>query len=351
MEVDRAAARNRYDRALRRAGAFLRGRQRRDGSTSGAGSIWGYYSQPLALLSGGSPDDWSCANRCLDFVRRAFLTAGSTVSVQPLPYVGDLYVYPYLICGAAIWGRSDLAVPLTGTLVRFQDPCGGIRYRTGAPDLIDPAVTAHGGIALLATGHLQSMNGSGAAELVRTPPDQPSLAGRVLDCGADGVVFPLIGDRSQAQAAVAACKYPPLGGRGMGPRRASGYGRFEADYLRSANDRTVVAIQIETGDAVERIDQILSVPGVDVALLGLGDLSASLGCHLDFAAPPVVAAVETVLEACGRHDVLPGMAYAHDAATARAYVDQGFRLVGVGSDDAFLMDGSRRALDGLGSLR
>ena len=125
VEVDRAAARNRYDRALRRAGAFLRGRQRRDGSTSGAGSIWGYYSQPLALLSGGSPDDWSCANRCLDFVRRAFLTAGSTVSVQPLPYVGDLYVYPYLIRGAAIWGRSDLAVPLTGTLVRFQDPCGG----------------------------------------------------------------------------------------------------------------------------------------------------------------------------------------------------------------------------------
>lgn len=53
----------------------------------------------------------------------------------------------------------------------------------------------------------------------------------------------------------------------------------------------------------------------------------------------------------GRHDVLPGMAYAHDAATARAYIDQGFRLVGVGSDDAFLMDGSRRALDGLGSLR
>ena len=198
---------------------------------------------------------------------------------------------------------------------------------------------------------LQSMNGSGAAALVRTPPDQPSLAGRVLDCGADGVVFPLIGDRSQAQAAVDACKYPPLGSRGMGPRRASGYGRFEAEYLGSANDRTVVAIQIETGGAVERIDHILSVPGVDVALLGLGDLSASLGCHLDFAAPPVVAAVETVLEACGRHDVLPGMAYAHDAATARAYIDQGFRLVGVGSDDAFLMDGSRRALDGLGSLR
>ena len=112
----------------------------------------------------------------------------------------------------------------------------------------------------------------------------------------------------------------------------------------------MVAIQIETGGGVERIDEILSVPGIDAALLGLGDLSASLGCHLDFTAPRVVAAVETVLAACRRHRVLPGMAYAHDAATARAYVEQGFRVVGVGSDDAFLMDGSRRVLDGLGSL-
>lgn len=121
--------------------------------------------------------------------------------------------------------------------------------------------------------------------------------------------------------------------------------------IESANDRTVVAIQIETGDAVERIDQILSVPGVDAALLGLGDLSASLGCHLEFAAPRVVAAVETVLAACRRHDVLPGMAYAHDAVTARASIEQGFRLVAVGSDDLFLLDGSRRVLDGLRSLR
>ena len=197
---------------------------------------------------------------------------------------------------------------------------------------------------------LQSMNGSRAAALVRTPPGEPSLAGRVLDCGADGVVFPMVEDRSQAQAAVGACRYPPLGSRGMGPRRAAGYGRIETEYLRSANDRTVVAIQIETGGGVERIDEILSVPGIDAALLGLGDLSASLGCHLDFTAPRVVAAVETVLAACRRHRVLPGMAYAHDAAAARGYVAQGFRLVGVGSDDAFLMDGSRRALDGLGSL-
>ena len=417
MDVDRAAAHDRYDRALGRAGAFLRGMQRRDGSTAGARSVWGYYSQPLALLSGGSPEDWSCANRCLDFVRREHVTAAGTVGVEPLPYVGDLYVYPYLIRGAATWGRTDLSVPLARSLARFQDPCGGIRYRIEAPGLIDPATTAHGGIALLATSHLQHAQRAGRF-LLRLHRMQRDPADRYLtvwdtrcdapvsdyDSGADmpwgsgsalrrdnpegGNAYWDIGyiiafltalsratgspeylgaarelfdlfdgyagfadhDRSQAQAAVDACRYPPLGSRGMGPRRAAGYGRIETEYLRSANDRTVVAIQIETGRAVERIDEILSVPGIDAALLGLGDLSASLGCHLDFTAPRVVEAVETVLAACRRHRVLPGMAYAHDAATARAYVEQGFRLVGVGSDDAFLMDGSRRALDGLESL-
>ena len=161
MEVDRAAAHDRYDRALGRAGAFLRGMQRRDGSTAGAGSVWGYYSQPLALLSGGSPEDWSCANRCLDFVLREHVTPTGTVGVEPLPYVGDLYVYPYLIRGAATWGRTDLSVPLARSLARFQDPCGGIRYRIEAPGLIDPATTAHGGIALLATGHLQHAQRAG----------------------------------------------------------------------------------------------------------------------------------------------------------------------------------------------
>ena len=190
MEVDRAAARDRYGAALSRAGRFLRGRQRRDGSTAGAGSIWGYYSQPLALLSGGSPDDWSCANRCLDFVRSTFLTTSGTISVRPLRYVGDLYVYPYLIRGAATWGRSDLAVPLAGFLVRFQDPCGGIRYRTEAPDLIDPAVTAHGGIALLVTGHLQDAERAGRflLRMHRMQPDPSARYLTVWDTRRDGPV-------------------------------------------------------------------------------------------------------------------------------------------------------------------
>ncbi len=189
MEVEPAAAHDRYGAALSRAGRFLRGRQRRDGSTAGAGSIWGYYSQPLGLLSGGSPEDWSCANRCLDFVLREHLTAAGTVGVEPLPYVGDLYVSPYLIRGAATWGRTDLSVPLARSLARFQDPCGGIRYRIQAPGLIDPATTAHGGIALLATGHLQHAQRAGRF-LLRLHRVQRDLADRIVDAQqADGGFF------------------------------------------------------------------------------------------------------------------------------------------------------------------
>ena len=136
----------------------------------------------------------------------------------------------------------------------------------------------------------------------------------------------------------------------MGPRRAAGYGRLEAEYLRSANDRTVVAIQIETGDAVDHIDEILSVQGIDVALVGLGDLSADLGCHLEFAAPRVVAAWRR----CSMrvHATTSCRAWPTPTTRSRPRLHRaGIRLVAVGSDDVFLMDGSSRALDGLRSLR
>ncbi|MBM3779892.1 MAG: hypothetical protein FJW23_16930 [Acidimicrobiia bacterium] len=177
----------RYELTLRRAGEFLRGRQRPDGSVAGADTIWGYYSQPLAFLGTGSPADWRSANRCLDHVRDAFLDADGSLRIEPLPLVGDLYPYPYLVRGASIWGRFDVAVPLTRTLLRYQDDCGGFRYRRADPRLMDPAVTPHGGIALLATGHVAEAERAGRL-LVRLHEAQPDPANRYLtvwDAAAD----------------------------------------------------------------------------------------------------------------------------------------------------------------------
>ena len=178
----------RYERTLRRAGEFLRGRQRPDGSVEGADTIWGYYSQPLAFLGTGSPADLRSANRCLDHVRDTFLDEDGSLRVDALPLVGDLYTYPYLIRGASIWGRFDLALPLTRTLIQFQDACGGFRYRRGDPRLMDPAVTPHGGVALLLTGHVSEAEQAGRL-LVRLHEAQPDMANRYLtvwDTSLDG---------------------------------------------------------------------------------------------------------------------------------------------------------------------
>ena len=170
---------NAYDLTLGRAGQFLRSRQEPDGTTPGADSIWGYYSQPLAFLSAGSVSDWNCANRCLDLIQRDFLTDNGTLQIEAFPLVGDLYPYPYLIRGAATWGRVDMAVPLTRFLLRFQDECGGFYYRMDDPSLIDPAVTAHGGISLILTGHLREAERAGQY-FTRLHDLQPDPDGRYL---------------------------------------------------------------------------------------------------------------------------------------------------------------------------
>lgn len=170
---------DRYDRVLNRAGEFLRTRQNPNGSTKSAGSIWGYYSQPLALLSGGSACDWSCANRCLDHIQREFVDDRGALRIEPFEYVGDLYPYPYLIRGACTWGRVDVSIPLTRFLLGFQDACGGFAYRLNDSRLIDPAVTAHGGICLLLTGHVAEAERAGRF-LVRLHDSQPDPEHRYL---------------------------------------------------------------------------------------------------------------------------------------------------------------------------
>ena len=168
-----------YDRTLRNAGQFLRSRQHPDGSVTGGDTIWSYYSQPLALLSGGSTSDWRFANRCLDHVQKTFLAENGRLRIEPFPLVGDLYPYPYLIRGASIWGRSDLAAPLTRFLLRHQDECGGFRFRLGNQRLIDPAVTPHGGVTMILTGHREEAERAGRF-LVRLHDSQPDRANRYL---------------------------------------------------------------------------------------------------------------------------------------------------------------------------
>jgi 4-hydroxy-2-oxoheptanedioate aldolase len=136
-----------------------------------------------------------------------------------------------------------------------------------------------------------------------------------------------------------------VGSRSFGPLRASQYGRDNLAYLRDANDNMLVALIVETREALEDIDALASVPGVDVLYLGLFDLCLSLGLNpLDLPLPEIDAAIERVLEAGRRH----GVAIGHGAATVDGILDlraQGFSFIGFGPDYALLMNAARSAAE------
>jgi 4-hydroxy-2-oxoheptanedioate aldolase len=112
--------------------------------------------------------------------------------------------------------------------------------------------------------------------LVRVPGHAPESIAGVLDGGAAGVLVPRISDAKQAKAAVMATRFPPLGERGVGPGRAAGYGYRIPDYLRRANEDSLLAIQIETAEGLTNVHEIVAVEGIDVVFIGPGDLSVSM---------------------------------------------------------------------------
>ncbi len=146
----------------------------------------------------------------------------------------------------------------------------------------------------------------GSVPIARVPWNEPGIIGRVLDVGAFGVIIPMVNNAADAEAAVAACRFPPDGLRSFGKTRAT-IGR--PGYLKEANESVVCIVMIETAEAISNLDEILSVPGIDVAYIGPSDLSVALGLaplpHHDN--EKFRAALDKVLAACGRHGVTPGM--------------------------------------------
>jgi 4-hydroxy-2-oxoheptanedioate aldolase len=182
---------------------------------------------------------------------------------------------------------------------------------------------------------LQAISTTPVIPLARVPWNDPARLMKILDAGAYGVICPMVNTRAQAEALVQACKYPPRGYRSWGPVRASLYGG--ADYGDRANDDIIVMPMIETKEAVDNLDEILSVPGVDAIYVGPSDLSLALGCkpRLDQTDPPVVEAQEKIVAACRRHGVVAGI---HNATAAYAVkmIAAGYRFLTLASDSRFM---------------
>ena len=172
---------------------------------------------------------------------------------------------------------------------------------------------------------LQAISAASVTPLVRVPWNDAAIIMKMLDAGAYGVIVPLVNNREQAEAAAAACRYPPKGIRSYGPTRAVYYAGF--DYFAHANDEVLCIPQIETVEALENLDDILGVPGIDAMYIGPMDLTISMGMapQMDGEADEYVRARRRIVESCGRHGVAPGL---HSTAhTARARIEEGFRLV------------------------
>ena len=173
----------------------------------------------------------------------------------------------------------------------------------------------------------QSIELGSSVPFARVTWNEPGIIGRVLDLGAGGVIIPMVNNPADAEAAVASCRYAPTGRRSVGPTRIR-IGR--PDYFDGADEYVLCIPMIETAEAVANIDDILATPGIDAVYVGPSDLAVSLGVggpglHHDH--PAFSEALETVVESCRRHGVVPGIHTTVDLVERR--VAEGFQLMTV----------------------
>ena len=178
--------------------------------------------------------------------------------------------------------------------------------------------------------------------VVRVPTCGEVAIKKALDLGAHGIIVPQVNDAEQAATAVRFARYAPEGARGVGLARAHGYGQRFNEYVESANREITVIVQAEHARAVENIDAIVSVSGVDAVLLGPYDLSASLGKMGKVDDDQVVAAIDRVARTC-RGAGMPLGYFGVTAAAVRPYVERGYTLIVAGVDTT-LLGGAARAL-------
>jgi len=182
-------------------------------------------------------------------------------------------------------------------------------------------------------GHILATKGSGTTALVRVPWNDPVLIKPVLDIGAAGVIVPLVRTAEDVRRAVAACKYPPEGVRGYGPRRPSNYGRRGGpDFIRTANASILPIAQIEHIDAVNNLEEILTVPGLATLVIGPNDLAGSMGHAGEPRHPDVLRAIDTILAKARKAGVPVGLGVGGEPNDLLDWIKKGVRWLSIGSD-------------------
>lgn len=190
---------------------------------------------------------------------------------------------------------------------------------------------------------------AGLTPIVRVPDLAYPYLAQSLDSGAQGVMIPRIFNVEQVRQAAQIVRYPPAGMRGCAFNR--GHTDFKAgplvETMAQLNEETMLIIQIETGEAVEAIEEIVSTPGVDVALIGPTDLSIALGVPGQLDAPQLQSAIERTIAACQRHQVFPAL-HINDVGLAAYWAKRGMRLLSSGSEAGLLVRGGQAVTAAIG---
>jgi 4-hydroxy-2-oxoheptanedioate aldolase len=206
----------------------------------------------------------------------------------------------------------------------------------------------HGPIDLgSAHGMIVATSGSPCVPLVRIAANEPWLAKAPMDLGALGINFPMICDATEAEKAVRSVRYPPRGDRLWGPFHAPfRWGVSMPDYMATADDDMICMITIERVEAVKRIDDIMATPGIDVAVIGIGDLATSIGKR-GLIDDPEVQALAALAEAGILKSGVPIGGVARTAEQANQMIERGYVALALGFDWSLFARGIAASFDGI----
>ncbi len=238
---------------------------------------------------------------------------------------------------------------------KTQEPCYGLWVTMESPTLTEIAGALgmdwvcvdmeHGHLDYAEVmEHIRAARGSQTTVLVRVPSISQDKVKRVLDMGAHGVILPLVRSCQDVETGMRFGRYPPKGVRGIGGERAVQWGLGYNEYLEAANQETLIIPLIETKEAAENIDEILDVPGVEAIFFGPADLSASYGYLGQWEGPGIASQILEMHAKARKKGIVAGvMSTSLEDGVQRR--DQGFGMVGLGSDAGLLIRSINEAME------
>ena len=243
----------------------------------------------------------------------------------------------------AKWARGEVVI---GTTVSFADPAvTELTCETGIDmifiDLEHGLLNLHQALA-----HVMVARGQDVPMVLRVPTYDPVVIKPILELHPAAIIIPRITNEQETALAISGCKYPPKGVRGFGPARGIGYGRIsQQEFLKDADEQTMVWIQIEDIAAVNSLDAILDTPGIDSIMLGPNDLSGSMGMLGQTAHPDVLQALDTVIEKCKARQIPVGVGAGFDPQRVRSFIEKGLSWVQLNCDWGTLFAATQDMVD------